>query len=86
METNTLPFDDGGCANCGILEPLSEAGFCQGCTCANCGSGGTMTTPVAVEALGPQTNAAGWCDGCENVLVAYDVPTTSCFDRPTVRP
>jgi hypothetical protein len=73
-------LDDGGCVNCGIIDvPMNVEGYCHGCTCLNCGMGGTMTTPVAVEALGPQTNAAGWCDGCENVLVAYYPPTSSCF-------
>jgi hypothetical protein len=60
-------LDDGGCVNCGILDvPMNVEGYCQGCTCLNCGMGGTM-------------NEVGWCDGCENVLVAYYPSTSLCF-------
>jgi hypothetical protein len=62
---------DDGCVNCGLLGvALNQEGYCQGCTCLNCGAGGSM-------------NEASWCGGCENILAAYDPRATSCFDVPS---
>jgi hypothetical protein len=43
------------CENCGMVDVPLDEGFCVGCTCAHCGTHGSM-------------NDMGWCDACEEQL------------------
>jgi hypothetical protein len=60
------------CENCGAVdEPLSEAGFCQGCTCLNCGCGGTMSAVGSLRGASegahtPSSRGLGWLRWWEN--------------------
>ena len=57
------------CLNCGMLnQPLTKAGYCDGCVCANC--------KRDAGECGCSMNDMGWCDDCEEKLQSGYVLTS----------